>query len=431
MSDKFHIHFLSMILLSFIFILPKTLLAEDNDNQPPTTEFSFVTYDGNEINGYRYPAKGDTIVLWIGSGYNFSEKLFNTLHALSRQGIEIWQVDFAEALFIPKSSNFMRNLDARYVADMIHSAHKQSGKKVILMSRAYGAIPTMRGATLWQQQYPAQHYLAGAILFSPDFYSGIPELGQDPQYLPITRQTSLPLVIYQGGRRGTARQLPHLLEQIRSHNQNVYLKVMPDVSGVFYYNDHEAATLRMFNALPMELPKVMKLLQGIVPQSASGRYAQPSKKSNSRPDIKLRAFNSNPVPPSFTLHDIDGKQVSFHQPRGKIVIVNFWATWCPPCVEEIPSLNRLKEKMKDKPFELISINYAQPADVIQEFMQRIHVEYPVLLDINTKVAGEWNVFAFPSTFVIGPDGHIHYGVNAAILWDSDEVIETLNTLLQH
>lgn len=95
-------------------------------------------------------------------------------------------------------------------------------------------------------------------------------------------------------------------------------------------------------------------------------------------------------------------------------MVNFWATWCPPCVEEIPSLNRFKNKMSDLPVELISINYAENSQTVIDFMDKVNVEFPVLHDKNRDFAKQWNVITYPSTFVMDKHGQIKYGVNAAI-----------------
>ena len=115
--------------------------------------------------------------------------------------------------------------------------------------------------------------------------------------------------------------------------------------------------------------------------------------------------------------------------QGKVSLVNFWASWCGPCVEEIPSLNRLRQKMVAKSFELISVNYAESNSTMQAFLRRVQVDFPVLMDRSGEVAANWNVMAFPSTFVIGKDGRIVYGVNAAIEWDSPEIIAQLNALI--
>ena len=85
--------------------------------------------------------------------------------------------------------------------------------------------------------------------------------------------------------------------------------------------------------------------------------------------------------------------------------------------------------MKGLPFELISINYAEDKKTILEFMKKINVEFPVLLDKDGSFAKKWNVIAYPSTFVIDKNGNIKYGVNAAIEWDSPEFISKIKSLL--
>ena len=84
--------------------------------------------------------------------------------------------------------------------------------------------------------------------------------------------------------------------------------------------------------------------------------------------------------------------------------------------------------MKDYPFELISINYAEDQKTILDFMKKVNVEFPVLLDKDGTFARKWNVIAYPSTFVIDKSGRIKYGVNAAIEWDSPELIEKIKSL---
>ena len=84
--------------------------------------------------------------------------------------------------------------------------------------------------------------------------------------------------------------------------------------------------------------------------------------------------------------------------------------------------------MQDEAFELVSINYAEDAAVIREFMSQVQVDFPVLLDPEGTEAARWRAVVFPSTFVIGPDGRIHYGANAALAWDAPEVIKTLREL---
>jgi peroxiredoxin len=85
--------------------------------------------------------------------------------------------------------------------------------------------------------------------------------------------------------------------------------------------------------------------------------------------------------------------------------------------------------MKDRPFELISINYAEKPEQIREFLNMVKVDFPVLLDEDGSYSAKWNVLVYPATFVIATDGNIVYGVNGAIEWDSEEITGKLEALL--
>ena len=143
----------------------------------------------------------------------------------------------------------------------------------------------------------------------------------------------------------------------------------------------------------------------------------------------MKPFRGNPNPPPISLNDASGQRLSRDDYRNKVTVINFWASWCRPCVEEIPSLNNLRQQMAGEPFELISINYAEETEQIQRFLQQVNVEFPVLLDTDGRESAKWQVLVFPSTFVIGPDGKIVYGLNGAIHWDDPKVVAQLKALL--
>lgn len=134
-------------------------------------------------------------------------------------------------------------------------------------------------------------------------------------------------------------------------------------------------------------------------------------------------------PHAINLDNVTGGHFNRSDFTGRVTLINFWASWCGPCVEEIPALNRLREHMKDKPFELISINYAEQAQQIREFLEMVEVDFPVLLDQDGSYSARWNVLVYPATFVIAADGNIAYGVNGAIEWDSREITGKLEALM--
>lgn len=421
---------LKLLLLSLCVVFTTRVVAEEaNKLKLPDTEVLVNLHDSNDVSLYQYPAQGNDLVIWVGAN-GWQDRMIKMARDIAAKGIEVWQIDFAEALMLTSSSNFMRNLDARYVADIIDAAHRRTGKRVILFAQGYVAIPVLRGATLWQQHENHQGKLLGAVLFSPDLVTGLPELGKDPEYLPIVRNTAIPLMIYQGSLHGSPERFARLVKELNSNNPNVYHQGLPGVTSIFYHDENSPETLKMLQTLPQKTSELFTIFDSLSIQAAPTNYIQPSQVSEARVDNNLNAFAGNPKPLTIDLKDAHGKRFHLNDYRGKVTVVNFWATWCPPCVEEIPSLNRLREQMKGQPFELISVNYADSPKKIKEFMQKVNVEFPVLVDPNGKTAQQWKVIGFPSTFVIGKDGNIKYGVNAAIHWDSPEVVNILKSLSQ-
>jgi thiol-disulfide isomerase/thioredoxin len=393
----------------------------------PDSEVSFRTYDGNELSLHQYPSQGKQLIIWI-NGHSWEQREIQTAMDFAKQGIEVWQIDFAEALMQTSGSSLLRNMDAEYVADIIDAAHKQTGKKVMLMAQSFSAIPALSGATLWQQRKVHHGKLSGAILFSPDVSVALPALGKDPEYLPIAHATNIPIMIYQGSLHGPVHQFKRFFKTLTSTNPNVFFKLLPDVTSVFYSGQNSSEVTNLLKVLPNKVDELFKLFDALPPTLAKTNYVPAKIKSNIRPDVALKSYTDNVEPRPIDLQDESGNRYQRNDYRGKVTVVNFWASWCGPCVEEIPSLNRLREQMKNEPFELITINYAESAASIRDFMQKVSVQFPVLIDPKGANAQQWNVIGFPSTFVIGPDGKIKYGVNAAIHWDTPDVIQTLKAL---
>lgn len=136
--------------------------------------------------------------------------------------------------------------------------------------------------------------------------------------------------------------------------------------------------------------------------------------------------------PDFTLVDLQDKQHTLSSLKGQVVMVNFWATYCTPCIKEMPSMQRLANKFRGKPFQILAIDMAEERADIDAFMKRfkIDVKFPILLDVEGEVVEAWMVSAVPTTFIIDPQGTIRYALYGAIEWDSDEVVRTINGLLK-
>jgi len=135
-------------------------------------------------------------------------------------------------------------------------------------------------------------------------------------------------------------------------------------------------------------------------------------------------------PDDFSLIDVKGVSHSLSQYRGKVVIVNFWASWCPPCVHEMPSMSGLKRVFKNRPLEILAINLGEKSDDINEFLSKHPVDFPVLLDSEQKMPKKWNVFAFPTSYILDKNGVIRFSVAGGLDWNSKEVKAKIDQLLK-
>lgn len=142
----------------------------------------------------------------------------------------------------------------------------------------------------------------------------------------------------------------------------------------------------------------------------------------------LKPWNGDPTP-ALRLNDLDGKTHDLAAYRGKAVLINFWATWCEPCREELPSMNRLKRALNGKPFEVLAVDVGEEAAQIREFLVKVPVEFPVLLDGNSDAVGDWKIRGLPTTFILDPEGRIRYYYIGQLDWASPTVIRAIDGLL--
>ena len=142
----------------------------------------------------------------------------------------------------------------------------------------------------------------------------------------------------------------------------------------------------------------------------------------------LTPIPGNMAAPEFSLQDTHGKLHRLSDYRGKPVIINFWTTWCPPCREELPSMNRAWHKIKDEGIAMLAINMGEGEDTIFIFSADYPTDFPVLMDQSGEVIEQWPVKGLPTTFVIAPDGTIAYRAIGSREWDARELLDTVRAL---
>jgi peroxiredoxin len=135
--------------------------------------------------------------------------------------------------------------------------------------------------------------------------------------------------------------------------------------------------------------------------------------------------------PNFTFPGLDGKIVSLTDFKGEVVFVNIWATWCPPCREEMPSMEKLYQELKGKDFEILAVSIdALGATAVAPFMKEYKLSFPALLDPEGTIKNLYGTTGVPESFVIGKEGIIEEIVIGPRDWASPEVFRFLRNMIQ-
>ena len=132
---------------------------------------------------------------------------------------------------------------------------------------------------------------------------------------------------------------------------------------------------------------------------------------------------------AFELEDVNGHIHRLSDYQGKVVLVNFWASWCPPCIQEIPSMQRLAKSLRNRPFEIVAINVSEQKQRVKYQSKRINMTFTVLLDTEGKTFQHWQAKILPTSFIVDRKGRIRYLAQGPLEWDSDEVSAIIEKLL--
>jgi len=164
---------------------------------------------------------------------------------------------------------------------------------------------------------------------------------------------------------------------------------------------------------------VALLILGLCLVTACSKEKSEGKKEGAPDKSAATAAAEGSMAPDFKVKDLQGKEVSLSGLKGKVVLVNFWATWCPPCKEEIPSMMKLNKAMEGKPFQMlaISIDEGGKADVESYFK-------------SSGIARVYGVTGVPETFVVDKNGKVQKKIVGGLDWNSAEVLSYLNELMQ-
>ncbi len=142
-------------------------------------------------------------------------------------------------------------------------------------------------------------------------------------------------------------------------------------------------------------------------------------------DLGFRPIENNSQVPDILLTDIGGNTQLMSEHQGRVILLNFWASWCPPCRAEIPDFNILAGKLQGNEFSMIAVNVGEDSQTVTSFMKLYDVEFPVFLDESSEIAQTMGVVNLPTTVLIDRNGQGIASVVGALEWSSNEILQMM------
>lgn len=133
--------------------------------------------------------------------------------------------------------------------------------------------------------------------------------------------------------------------------------------------------------------------------------------------------------PELKAQDLGATPRTLADYRGKVVLLNFWASWCPPCLREMPSMERLRAKTKARGLVIVALNSAETREDVNAYLSKMKLRFPILLDPDGSNTRRWNVFALPTTFLLDAEGRIRYVLTGPTEWDEGEALRVIEAVL--
>ena len=147
------------------------------------------------------------------------------------------------------------------------------------------------------------------------------------------------------------------------------------------------------------------------------------------PETPGRLGRGSPAP-GFDLLDLDGRSQSLDDAAGRVRLINFWATWCKPCEDEMPAMENLYQQLAGEGFELIAISVDEDEEAVRQFQERLQLSFTILLDPQQEVAESYQTYRFPETFLIDGSGQIVERYVGPKPWDDEAYVQRVRRLLQ-
>lgn len=367
------------------------------------------------------------LVLWLPSERGVLPQEQTYAQQLAQKGTTVWMPDFFESYFLPIAPSSLLKVPMAEVGEVIKQFVKTQPElpHYIMTSNRTAAL-----VLKWWVEEPRSNL--GVVLINPNTFVSTPEPGQTAQYWPEVQRVNAPIYILQAELSPWRWHISSLVETLEAGGSDVFMQMQHKLRDRYYFRK-DASEFEKDRAkdLVKELQLAMQLLKPSLKQqrvSAAGEKSVVTEVKVPERRVGMQVYQGSQQR-SLQLQDLDNQLVDLQAQKGKVVLLNFWASWCPPCVHEMPSMEGLKNQLKGQPFEILAVNLAEERVDIQQFKKEHQLTFTILLDSLGSAVQEWQVFAYPSSYVIDKKGKIRYALFGSYDWQQAEALETIQKLL--
>lgn len=387
---------------------------------------------GEEITFERFVGGDRARLLVFPADEGFVENERRFAQALAAQGFDVVYPHLHDSYFLTPGAYSLAAIPLEELVTLVADIDRQ-GPPLYVVANQRVALLALEVMYAYQRRASAR-IPGGLILLSPYLEDTAPGPAEAIRYHPAARRSNLPIYVFQPRSSSRVFYLEQTVEALSEGGSAVFTNVEPNTRDAYHIWPDEITDYeqQQRSDLPQRIAKAVALLSGMKPA------ALPPPVDNTEPAGRASRVFALPQPledmpaaPGLAATDLDGRAWSAGELQGRVVLLNFWATWCPPCVEELPSLQRLHEGLTHPDFDVISVDVAEDHATVSQFLERNRMQlgYPVLLDPAGDTVQQWRLTGFPTSFLIDRQGRLRYGLIGAIEWDGDEVVELIESLL--
>lgn len=373
-------------------------------------------------------------VLWIPSEKGVLPQEIQLAKQLKAKHISVMMPDLFDSYFLPAAPSSLQKISPQVIANLIEKRQAESPQLPLFVIAPNRAAALAIKALIHVEQTPVRNI--GLILLNPNLYVKTPEAGKTAEYWPSVSRLNLPVMVMQAALSPWRWHLPTLDQRLSTGGSDVFIKVLPKVRDRYYFRpDAMRFEQKRAEQLPQELLSAMALMSPYLSQSRQVGKATVAAAKKPPPLLPMSVGEGLPKYQGaqnrkLVLQGMNGKTFDLNAYKGKVILLNFWASWCPPCVHEMPSMAQLKTHLKGQPFEILAANLAEEKPAIEAFLKAHPVNFPILMDPKGSAVKEWKVFAYPSSYLIDKQGKIRYALFGGYDWASPTALKTIKNLLK-